>query len=135
MAAPAGQGFCDRAGGKIGRLRIVRGFARRARGHRYGPDRLFRDRRAKEEVLAENCDRGIAFLLLLVGTAGWVGLARFAHPRGAFADGKNYILNGQKMWITNGGFADVFVVFAKIDGEKFSCFIVERGTPWIFLRC
>src|SRR5271155_2602501 len=44
-------------------------------------------------------------------------------------DGKNYILNGQKMWITNGGFADVFIVFAKIDGEKFSCFIVERGAP------
>ena len=44
-------------------------------------------------------------------------------------DGKNWILNGQKMWITNGGFADVYVVFAKIDGEKFSCFIVERGTP------
>ncbi len=44
-------------------------------------------------------------------------------------DGKNYILNGQKMWITNGGFADVYVVFAKIDGEKFSCFIVERGYP------
>jgi alkylation response protein AidB-like acyl-CoA dehydrogenase len=44
-------------------------------------------------------------------------------------DGKNYILNGQKMWITNGGFADVYVVFAKIDGEKFSCFLVERGTP------
>src|ERR1700735_3326553 len=44
-------------------------------------------------------------------------------------DGKNYVLNGQKMWITNGGFADVYIVFAKIDGEKFSCFIVERGTP------
>jgi len=44
-------------------------------------------------------------------------------------DGKNYILNGQKMWITNGGFADIYIVFAKIDGEKFSCFIVERGTP------
>jgi alkylation response protein AidB-like acyl-CoA dehydrogenase len=44
-------------------------------------------------------------------------------------DGKNWILNGQKMWITNGGFADVYIVFAKIDGEKFSCFIVERGTP------
>jgi alkylation response protein AidB-like acyl-CoA dehydrogenase len=44
-------------------------------------------------------------------------------------DGKNWILNGQKMWITNGGFADVYVVFAKVDGEKFSCFIVERGTP------
>jgi alkylation response protein AidB-like acyl-CoA dehydrogenase len=45
------------------------------------------------------------------------------------ADGRNWILNGQKMWITNGGFADVFVVFAKVDGEKFSCFLVERGTP------
>jgi alkylation response protein AidB-like acyl-CoA dehydrogenase len=44
-------------------------------------------------------------------------------------DGKNWILNGQKMWITNGGFADVFIVFAKVDGEKFSCFIVERGYP------
>lgn len=44
-------------------------------------------------------------------------------------DGKHYVLNGQKMWITNGGFADVFIVFAKVDGEKFSCFIVEKGTP------
>ena len=44
-------------------------------------------------------------------------------------DGKNWILNGQKMWITNGGFADVYIVFAKVDGEKFSCFIVERGAP------
>ena len=43
------------------------------------------------------------------------------------ADGKNYILNGQKCWITNGGFADVYTVFAKIDGDKFSAFIVERG--------
>lgn len=45
------------------------------------------------------------------------------------ADGKNYIINGQKIWITNAGFADVFTVFAKIDGEKFSAFIVEKGTP------
>jgi alkylation response protein AidB-like acyl-CoA dehydrogenase len=44
-------------------------------------------------------------------------------------DGKNWVLNGQKMWITNGGFADVYIVFAKVDGEKFSCFIVERGYP------
>lgn len=43
------------------------------------------------------------------------------------ADGKHYILNGQKCWITNGGFADVYTVFAKIDGDKFSSFIVERG--------
>jgi alkylation response protein AidB-like acyl-CoA dehydrogenase len=44
-------------------------------------------------------------------------------------DGRYWILNGQKMWITNGGFADVYIVFAKVDGEKFSCFIVERGFP------
>lgn len=42
-------------------------------------------------------------------------------------DGKHYILNGQKCWITNGGFADVYTVFAKIDGEQFTAFIVERG--------
>src|SRR6201996_6835954 len=43
------------------------------------------------------------------------------------ADGKHYLLNGQKCWITNGGFADIYTVFAKIDGDKFSTFIVERG--------
>ncbi len=41
-------------------------------------------------------------------------------------DGKHYLLNGEKMWITNAGFADLFTVFAKIDGEKFSAFLVER---------
>ncbi len=42
-------------------------------------------------------------------------------------DGKYYLLNGQKCWITNGGFADVYTVFAKVDGNKFTGFIVERG--------
>jgi hypothetical protein len=42
-------------------------------------------------------------------------------------DGKHYLLNGQKCWITNGGFADVYTVFAKIDGDKFTAFIIERG--------
>ncbi len=42
-------------------------------------------------------------------------------------DGKYYLLNGQKCWITNGGFADVYTVFAKVDGDKFTAFIVERG--------
>lgn len=41
-------------------------------------------------------------------------------------DGKHYILNGQKMWITNGGAADLFTVFAKVSGEKFTAFLVER---------
>src|SRR6201987_4146038 len=45
------------------------------------------------------------------------------------SEGTHYILNGQKMWITNGGFADVYVVFAKINGEKFTAFIVERNFP------
>jgi len=44
-------------------------------------------------------------------------------------DGKHYVLNGEKMWITNAGFADLFTVFAKIDGEKFSAFLVEKGFP------
>ena len=44
-------------------------------------------------------------------------------------DGKHYILNGEKMWITNAGFADLFTVFAKIDGEKFTAFLVEKGFP------
>lgn len=43
------------------------------------------------------------------------------------ADGKYYLLNGQKCWITNGGFADVYTVFAKVDGDKFTGFIVDRG--------
>jgi len=43
------------------------------------------------------------------------------------ADGKHYLLNGQKMWITNGGFADLFTIFAKVDGEQFTAFIVERA--------
>lgn len=43
-------------------------------------------------------------------------------------DGKHYILNGQKCWITNGGFADLYTVFAKIDGDKFTGFLIERGT-------
>jgi alkylation response protein AidB-like acyl-CoA dehydrogenase len=45
------------------------------------------------------------------------------------ADGKHYVLNGEKMWITNAGFADLFTVFAKIDGEKFTAFLVERNFP------
>ena len=48
-------------------------------------------------------------------------------------DGKHYLLSGQKMWITNAGFADLFIVFAKINGEQFTGFIVERDTPGITL--
>src|ERR1700687_336711 len=46
-------------------------------------------------------------------------------------DGKHYMLNGQKMWITNGGAADLFTVFAKVGGEKFTAFLVERNFPGV----
>ncbi len=49
------------------------------------------------------------------------------------ADGSHYVLNGQKMWITNAGFADVFIVFAQIDGDKFTGFIIEKGTEGLTL--
>ncbi|MFD2718728.1 acyl-CoA dehydrogenase family protein [Hymenobacter monticola] len=49
------------------------------------------------------------------------------------AEGTHYVLNGQKMWITNAGFADVFIVFAQIDGDKFTGFIVEKNTPGLSL--
>jgi len=76
-----------------------------------------------------------------IATGEWLGAYCLSEPQAgsdALAsrtraqlspDGKSWILNGQKMWITNGGFADIFIVFAKVDGEKFSAFIVERGTP------
>jgi alkylation response protein AidB-like acyl-CoA dehydrogenase len=47
----------------------------------------------------------------------------------AVLEGDEWVLNGSKMWITNAGFADVFVVFAKVNGRKFSAFIVEKGDP------
>lgn len=48
-------------------------------------------------------------------------------------DGKHYMINGQKMWITNAGFADLFIVFAQVDGDKFTGFIVEKDYPGISL--
>ena len=47
----------------------------------------------------------------------------------AVLEGENWVLNGGKMWITNGGFADIFTVFAQVDGDKFTAFVVERDTP------
>ncbi len=48
-------------------------------------------------------------------------------------DGTHYLINGQKMWITNAGFADIFIVFAKIDGKDFTGFILEKGMPGLTL--
>ena len=74
-----------------------------------------------------------------LGTGEWKGAYGLTEPNsGSDAlsakttatlseDGSHYILNGQKCWITNGGFADIYTVFAKVDGDKFTAFIVERG--------
>ncbi|MGC9223407.1 MAG: acyl-CoA dehydrogenase family protein [Terracidiphilus sp.] len=52
------------------------------------------------------------------------------HTRAALSpDGKHYVLNGEKMWISNAGMAGLFTIFAKVDGEKFTAFLVEAGTP------
>ncbi len=76
-----------------------------------------------------------------LGTGEWIGAyalsesssasdAMNCRTRAVLApDGKHYVLNGEKMWITNSGFADLFTVFAKVDGEKFSAFLIERNTP------
>ena len=54
-----------------------------------------------------------------------------AKTRATRQDDGSFVLSGEKMWITNGGFADLFVVFAKVDGEQFTAFLVERGTPGV----
>src|SRR5258707_10387309 len=77
---------------------------------------------AKAEMIAAYC--------LSEPQAGSDALA--ARTRADLApDGKHYILNGQKMWITNGGFADLYTVFAKVGGEKFTAFLVERAWPGV----
>ena len=48
-------------------------------------------------------------------------------------DGKSWVLNGEKMWLTNSGFADLYIIFAKVDGKDFSAFIIEKGTPGVSL--
>jgi alkylation response protein AidB-like acyl-CoA dehydrogenase len=48
-------------------------------------------------------------------------------------DGKSWILNGEKMWLSNAGFADLYITFAKVDGEHFTAFIVEKGMPGVSL--
>ncbi len=54
-----------------------------------------------------------------------------AKTRATRQDDGSFVLNGEKMWITNGGFADLYVVFAKVDGERFTAFLVERSYPGV----
>jgi butyryl-CoA dehydrogenase len=49
------------------------------------------------------------------------------------ADGRHWILNGEKMWLTNAGFADLYITFAKVDGQHFTAFVIEKGSPGVSL--
>jgi alkylation response protein AidB-like acyl-CoA dehydrogenase len=49
------------------------------------------------------------------------------------ADGRHWVLNGEKMWLTNAGFADLYITFAKVDGQHFTAFVIEKGTPGVSL--
>ena len=108
-------------------LRVVRRHLRRAGQPDHPADLHVRHRGAEAEVpAAASCP------------ARWSAPTASANPGPAptrsaprrramqQADG-SFVLSGEKMWITNGGFADVFIVFAKVDGEHFTAFIVERG--------
>ncbi len=91
----------------------------------FGPEELkqrFLPKLAQGEMMAAYC--------LSEPHAGSDALA--ARTRAELSpDGKHYVLNGEKMWISNGGWADLYTVFAKVDGEKFSAFLVERTMPGV----
>jgi alkylation response protein AidB-like acyl-CoA dehydrogenase len=95
------------------------------------PVLLFGDERQKERYLPKlSSAEWIGAYCLSEAHAGSDALA--ARTRADLApDGAHYVLNGQKMWITNGGKADLFTVFAKIGGEQFSAFLVERAWPGV----
>ena len=96
-------------------------------GHRHAAACLFGTDAAEGEVSAEAGHGGAGRRLLPDRAAGRIRRAGRATRADLTADGTHYVLNGQKMWITNGGAADLFTVFAKVGGEKFTAFLVERA--------
>jgi alkylation response protein AidB-like acyl-CoA dehydrogenase len=97
--------------------------------HRHAAHRLLRHRGAEEEISAALASAGDdRRLCLSEGTSGSDALN--CRTKAVLSpDGKHYILNGEKMWITNAHFADLFTVFAKVDGEKFTAFLIEKDFP------
>ncbi|MEP6963405.1 MAG: acyl-CoA dehydrogenase family protein, partial [Acidobacteriota bacterium] len=111
MARDASYAVCHGAQAGIGALPVVL-FGTEDQKQRYVP------RLASAELVAAYC--------LTEAQAGSDPLNTRTRAD-LSADGSHYVLNGQKMWITNGGFADLFTVFAKAGGEHFTAFLVERG--------
>ena len=119
-------GFRHGGRGTYGQRRFVRRMARRARRHRHAAAVAFGTEDQKTQYLPKLANAEMLGAYCLTEPhAGSDALA--ASTRADLSpDGTHYILNGQKMWITNGGHADLFTVFAKIGGEKFTAFLVER---------
>ncbi len=95
------------------------------------PVLLFGTEDQKQRYLPKLASAGmVAAYCLTEAQAGSDALA--ARTRADLSpDGKYYVLNGQKMWITNGTWADLYTIFAKVDGEKFTAFLVERAWPGV----
>ena len=115
MAGDGSYAVCHGAQGGIGALPVLM-FGTEQQKQQYLP------RIASGELIAAYC--------LTEAQAGSDALA--ARTRADLSpDGTHYVLNGQKMWITNGGIADLYTVFAKVGGEKFTAFLVERAWPGV----
>ena len=110
----------------VGARRVVRRHVRRAGQPDGAAAGALRHRSAEAEVPAAAADgRTVGAYASSETGSGSDALGAKAGRRSR-PDG-SFVLNGEKMWITNGGFADVFIVFAKVDGEHFTAFIVERA--------
>ena len=111
-------------------VRVVQRVVGRAHRHRHAAARLLRHRRAEARSYLPKLASGemLAAYALTEPGSGSDALAR-ARPRRCRADGRRLPLTGVKQFITNAGFADLFTVFAKVDGEKFTAFLVERSVP------
>ena len=83
----------------------------------------------KEKYLPQAGERRMDRGVCLVRILRRLRCNEHSHASHPYSDGKHYVLNGEKMWISNAGIASLFTIFAKIDGEKFSAFLVEAGTP------
>ena len=115
----------------VARSRVVRDDVRRADQPRDHADPLFGTEAQKREVPAAPRERRDGRRLLPQRVGVGLRRARRARPGPRSSPTAASSLTGEKMWITNGGFADVFIVFAKVDGEHFTAFIVERGFPGV----
>ena len=127
----AGSGFVDDRGRRHRARWFLRRLPRRQAGIGALPVSMFGTERRRRSIFRVSRRPSSSLLTALTeAQAGSDALA--ARTRADLSpDGTHYVLNGQKMWITNGGIADLYTVFAKVGGEKFTAFLVERAWPGV----